>query len=105
IAVLDDLRQQRDNANIGLTESKVALASEEQLCASLRQQGETLGERIHELAQVAEQRRNEISACVNRKGQAESEIQESRARIETLGHERQQVNSQAAELLAQKQSR
>jgi chromosome segregation protein len=102
---LEDLRQQRDGANTALTESKVALAGEEQLCASLRQQQETIEQRIHELAQVAEQRRGEISACVNRKAQAEAEIQESRARIESLGHEREQVSAQAAELLAQKQAR
>ena len=34
-APLEDLRQQRDSATAGLTETKVALATEEQLCASL----------------------------------------------------------------------
>jgi chromosome segregation protein len=41
---------------------------------------------------------------VVRKEQAESEIQESRGLIEKLQHDREQVNAQAAELVAQKQS-
>src|SRR5207253_2343698 len=36
-ALLENLRQQRDTANTGLTESKVALATEEQMCASFQQ--------------------------------------------------------------------
>ena len=37
-AELENLRQQRDAANTALTESKVALAADEQLRASFRQQ-------------------------------------------------------------------
>src|SRR5260370_4110238 len=37
-ASLETLRQQRDVANTALTETKLALATEEQLCASYRQQ-------------------------------------------------------------------
>ena len=59
-AELEELRQQRDAANAALTESKVALAAEEQMCASFRQQQQSLEQRIRELAQVVEQRRGEM---------------------------------------------
>ncbi len=101
---LENLRQQRDGANTALTESKVALAAEEQLSASFRQQQQALEQRIHELTQVIEQRRSECSSFVTRKEQAESEIRDSRNRIERLSHEREQVNAQTAELLSQKQA-
>jgi chromosome segregation protein len=101
---LDSLRSQRDQANTGLTESKVALATEEQMGASFGQQQQSLAQRLRELAQVIEQRRGEMGAALGRKEQAESEIQESRGRIESLQHEREQVNAQSAELLAGKQS-
>src|SRR5882724_10202352 len=39
---LENLRQKRDTANTELTESKVALAAEEQLCASFRHQKQNL---------------------------------------------------------------
>ncbi|HXC36972.1 MAG TPA: chromosome segregation protein SMC, partial [Candidatus Acidoferrales bacterium] len=101
-AGLENLRQQRDAATTALTESKVALAAEEQLLASFRRQQEALAQRIRELTQIVEQRRGEISGVVARKGQAESEIQDSRGQIERLGHERDQVNALAAELMGQK---
>jgi chromosome segregation protein len=101
---LENLRQQRDAANTALTESKVALAAEEQLLASFRQQGQALEQRIRELTQIVEQRRGEISTVVSRKEQAESEIQESRGQIERLAHEREQVSAQTAELMGQKDS-
>jgi chromosome segregation protein len=103
-AALENLRQQRDGANTELTESKVALAGEEQLGASFRQQKQGLEQRLRELTQVLEQRRAECSSFVGRKEQAESEIQVSRTKIERLQHDREQVNAQAAELLGQKQS-
>jgi chromosome segregation protein len=101
---LENLRQQRDAANAALTESKVALAAEEQLLASFRQQGQALEQRIRELTQIVEQRRGEISGVVTRKEQAESEIQDSRGQIERVAHEREQVNAQTAELVGQKNS-
>jgi chromosome segregation protein len=99
---LETLRQQRDSATAALTESKVALAAEEQLLVSFRRQQETLAQRIRELTQIIDQRRGEISSVIARKEQAESEIQESRGQIERLSHERDQVNALAAELLGQK---
>ena len=67
-AELENLRQQRDSANAALTESKVALAAEEQLSASFRQQQQALEQRIRELTQVIEQRRGECSAFVDAQG-------------------------------------
>ena len=101
---LEHLRQQRDAAHAALTESKVALAAEEQLLASFRQQQQSLEQRIRELSQVIEQRRSECSAFVSRKEQAESEVQDSRGQIERLTHEREQASTQLAELLSQKQA-
>jgi chromosome segregation protein len=101
---LENLRQQRDAAHAALTESKVALASEEQMLASFRQQQQSLEQRIRELIQAVEQRRAEVSSFISRKEQAESEIQDSQAQIGRLQHERDQVNAQTAELLARKQS-
>jgi len=101
---LEGLRLQRDGANAGLTESKVALATEEQMSASFQQQKQSLEQRVRELSQLIEQRRAELGSFVTRKEQAESEIQDSRVQMERLQHEREQVNAQTAELLAQKQS-
>ncbi len=101
---LESLRQQRDAANIGLTESKVALATDEQLGASYSHQQDALRQRVQELSQFMEQRRQELSSFINRKQQADAEIQESRSQIEKLQHDREQVNLQTAELVAQKQT-
>ena len=103
-ARMESSRQQRDAANSGLTESRVALATGEQMRASFQHQEQSLGQRLRELTQIIEQRRGELSSFVGRKERAESEIQESRSRIEALQHDREQVNAQTAELLAQKQT-
>ncbi|MGD1088560.1 MAG: chromosome segregation protein SMC [Verrucomicrobiota bacterium] len=103
-AELENLRCQRDAANTALTESKVSLAAEEQLLTSFRQQQQSLELRIRELTQVIEQRKSECSSFVSRKEQAESEIQESRGRIEHLAHDREQVSGQTAELISRKNS-
>ena len=103
-AELENLRHQRDVANTSLTECKVAFATDEQLCASLRQQKQSLDQRIRELTHGLEQRRAEVPAFTSRTAQAESEIETSRTQIERLQHEREQVNAQASELFAQKQS-
>lgn len=102
-ATLESARQQRDTATTTLTESKVALASEEQMLASLRHQTQSLEQRVRELNQVIEQRKGEISSFIARKAQAESEIADSQGRIEHLTFEREQVNAQAAELFGRKQ--
>ncbi len=102
-AELENLRQQRDAANAALTESKVALASEEQLASSFRQQRTALEQRIRELTQLVEQRKSECS--VLRLAQGAGGIGNSgfpRARSSGLQHEREQVNAQTAELLGRK---
>jgi chromosome segregation protein len=99
---LETLRQQRDAATAAMTETKVAYASEEQLLASLRNQQKPLESRIVELAHLADRRRNEIRAFIDRKAQAERENLESRHSIETLQQQREQVNNQVAELITQK---
>ncbi len=103
-ADLENSRQQRDAATAALTECKVALAAEEQLLASFRQQQQALARRLEELTQVADQRRAEISTVVARRQQAELEIIDSRAQIERISREREQVNAQAAEWLGQRNS-
>ncbi|MEW6302046.1 MAG: chromosome segregation protein SMC [Verrucomicrobiota bacterium] len=99
---LESLRQQRDGANTALTEAKVALATEEQLCASYRNQKQPLEHRIVELKNLVTQRRNEISSVISRKAQAEAEIEESRQKMESLQHEREQVNLRTTELIAER---
>ncbi|MGO8676186.1 MAG: chromosome segregation protein SMC [Limisphaerales bacterium] len=103
-ARLEGLRQQRDAANAGLTESRVALATEQQMCAAFEQQQQSLQQRLQELSQLIEQRKTELGSFGARREQAESEIQNSRGEVERLRHEREQVSAQAAELLAQKQA-
>jgi len=95
---LETLREARDVANMALTESKVALASDEQLATSFRQQNIALEQRIRELTQVVTQRKEECASFVSRQEQAQTEIQESRVQIGQLESERAQVNAQAAEL-------
>jgi len=103
-AALETLRQARDAANTALTESKVALASDEQLASSFKQQRSALEQRIRELTQVVEQRKGECSSFISRQEQAQTEIQESRGQIEQLQHEREQVSAQTAELIGRKNS-
>ena len=101
----ESLRQQRDAANAALTETKVALATQDQLCASFTSQKKPLEERIAELTHLAEKRRGEIQSFLQRKLQAEAEMAESRQKIEGLQREREQVNTQAAEQLALKEAK
>ncbi len=101
-AGLDSLRLQRDTAVAALSESKVALASEEQLCASLTRQKAPLEQRLRELLQHAQSRRQEVSSFVERKTQYETDITELRRNIERVNHEREQVNVQVGELARQK---
>ncbi|HWD17657.1 MAG TPA: chromosome segregation protein SMC [Verrucomicrobiae bacterium] len=102
---LEQLRGQRDAANAALTESKVALATDEQLCASFASQKRPLETRIAELAHLALQRRNEIAAFIGRKEQAERETAESQQKITGLAHQREQVNAQITVMLEQKEAK
>ncbi len=98
-ARLEQLRHDRESANSTVAESRVSLATEEQVSGSLRQQQQTLESRVSELVQVVEARRGEIGSFLARREQAEAEIQESRQAIEKLQHEREQVSAQTAALL------
>ena len=82
----------------------MALATEDQMYASFQQQQHSLEQRSKELEQIIAQRRAELGSFVTRKEQAEKEIQDSRGQMESLGHERQQVNDRCAELHGQKQA-
>jgi chromosome segregation protein len=98
----ETLRQQRDAANAALTETKVALATQDQLCASFTSQKKPLEQRIAELTHLAQERRAEIQSFLQRQLQADAEIAESRQKIEGLQQEREQVSVQVAERLALK---
>jgi chromosome segregation protein len=102
-AGLETLRQRRDDDDAALTECRVALATEEQMTAAFGQQAQSLEQRVRELAQIVEQRKGEMASFSARTAQAESEIADSQGRLARLGHEREQVNAQAAELLGRRQ--
>ncbi len=99
---LDDLRQHRDTATAALTDTKVLLATDEQLAASFGKQRGPLEQRIQELNALALQRRGEISSCIKRKEQAELENADSRQQIERLQHDREIVNTRTAGLVEEK---
>jgi chromosome segregation protein len=99
---LDELRQHRDTATAALTETKVLLATDEQLAASFGKQRGPLEQRIQELNALALQRRGEISSCIKRKEQAELENADSRQQIERLQHDREIVNTRTAGLVEEK---
>jgi chromosome segregation protein len=101
-AQLEELRAARDAANTALTESKVALASDEQLASSFRQQLTSLGHRLGELEQLGDARRDECSAFILRQEQSQLEVRDSQAQIARLQVEREQVNARAAGLMEQK---
>jgi chromosome segregation protein len=103
-AALENLRQQRESANAVLTETKVALATEEQLCASFASQKKPLEQRLGELGNLVEQRRREIQSFLERNGQAEAEAAESRQKIEGARLQRDQVNGRIAGLLDEKRA-
>lgn len=95
---LETLRHRREEANTGLTEAKVDLASEEQLCAGHAKQKPPLEQRLQELQHLVDQRRSEMGGFEQRRGQFLSENEESRRQIERLQHERGIVSQQAADL-------
>jgi chromosome segregation protein len=103
-AALATLRQQRDAAHAALSDAKVAMATQEQLLASFRQQQQPLAQRIRELVQLVQQRQEEIGTFAGRKQQWETETAESRRRIIDLQQEREQFNAEIAGLTAQKDS-
>jgi chromosome segregation protein len=103
-AHLEHLREQRDAANLQLTEAKVALAGEEQIFASLGGQKGPLEQRLRELSQLVQQRRQECGGFLQRRAQSEAEIEDSRRQRERLDHDREQVSQETAGLVAQKET-
>ncbi len=101
-ARLEELRRERDRSGAALTETKVALASEGQICSSLQQQQQSLAQRLAELFQLAQTRRAEVAAFLDRKVQAEGEIQSARHSIEAWQLDRGQVNARVAGRLGEK---
>jgi len=103
-AKLEELRAARDAASTALTESKVALASDEQLASSFRRQLTSLGQRLAELGQLADARSSECSSFVLRQEQSQLEIEDSQTQIGRLQAEFEQVNARAAGLMEQKKA-
>jgi chromosome segregation protein len=103
-AGLEALRADRETANTALTESRVALATEQQMCASFRQQRTGYEQRMGELAQIVELRRQEIGGCGERREQAQTEIEESRRHIVDLQQQRELVSGEITELVSRKQT-
>ncbi|MSU64200.1 MAG: chromosome segregation protein SMC [Pedosphaera sp.] len=101
---LDELRQQREAANAALTETKVSLAAEEQLCASFRQQHGALQHRLRELGQSLLHLRQQTASFINRREQHIAESADSQAAIDSLQHDRDQINGRLAELAGRKET-
>ncbi|HNQ90022.1 MAG TPA: chromosome segregation protein SMC [Verrucomicrobiota bacterium] len=103
-AALESARQQRDQLNGAVTESKVAAASEEQRNAALLQRRQPLEDRIRELRQRADQRAHDCSTLQQRQEQARAEMVESRLRNQQLRIERDQLDTQVAALSDRRQT-
>jgi len=101
-AALESLRKRRDGETSALTEIKVLLATEQQIGDSFRKQQAPLEQRIQEAQELLERRRAEIAGFIDRKAQAEAEINGSRRETSHLQLEREQSSRQVAELLAQR---
>jgi chromosome segregation protein len=101
---LETFRQQRDQATASLNETKVAMATDEQVCSSFRQQERTLQNRLQEVTTLLQQRRAEVESFVTRRAQFEEEIADSQKQIESLTHDREQVNLHLASLQAEKET-
>ncbi len=99
---LELLRQQRDGANQTVSDAKVALATEEQLCASHARQKQPLEQRIRELSTLVQRLQGELGSFAGRKAQFEQDIAESRHQIERLQGQRQTLAEQIAAQIEQK---
>jgi chromosome segregation protein len=99
---LEQLRHQRDAANQTVSDAKVALATEEQLCASHARQKQPLEQRIRELSALVQRLQGELGSFAGRKAQFEQDIAESRRQIERLQGERQTLAEQIAAQIEQK---
>ena len=100
---MESLRSDREKAQAQLTESKIALASEEQSVLSLERQRGPLDQRMQEITQVLAQRRSDVATYQEKREQSQTQILESEAALERLQHERSLVSEQNASLVGQKQ--
>lgn len=101
-AELEESRQGRDIANQAVSESRVSLATEEQLLASHGRQRPPLQSRIQELASLVQRLRQEMSQFEDRRGNFEAGIAESEREIQRLAQEREIITIQLTELAAEK---
>ena len=96
---VEDLRLRRDTATQAFNDSKVALATEEQLLAShLRQRG-PLEQRIRELTAAVERLERERGQFDDRRGNFEAGIGQCRREIERLRGERETLAAQIAQMV------
>ncbi len=96
------LQQKRESAVDALTEGRVAVATQEQVTDSLARQQGPLNQRLQELTQLLDQRRSDIGSFIQRRAQAESEMQQSRQLIEGLTHQREQLSRQTAAVISRR---
>ncbi|MBM3877060.1 MAG: chromosome segregation protein SMC [Verrucomicrobia bacterium] len=99
---IEQLRQQRETAAAEVSDTKVLVATEEQLCSSFRGTIPQMEQRIREQGELVLLRKSEIASCIQRKELAESENTDSRAAIDRLRIEREQVSSETAGWMSQK---
>jgi chromosome segregation protein len=99
---LETIRQQREAAASQVSDAKVALASEEQLCASFERQKSPLEQRLRELTHQIQQIDSEQGAFNEKRARYEQEIVESQSQKDRLKDERQQVADEVASRLEEK---
>lgn len=95
---LEQLRQQRDAATAALAEARVAVATQEQVCAALKQQQQPVDLRLQELAELSAQRRHDLAAYAQRKQRFEAEIVEAQQAIAELERAQAETRRQVSEL-------
>lgn len=101
---LEALRKQRDTAHNALTESKIALAAEEQLNSSLHQQRRALQERINELEQTALRCQEDIGLCYQRRKQAIEQIHQAQQRADSLLAQQKDAQAKIVHLIDQRKA-
>ncbi len=101
-ADLEQARQARDVANQDVSESRVSLATEEQVLASHGRQRPPLEARIRELEALIARLRQEMGSFEDRRGNFEAGISQSEREIVRLGQEREVLLNQLSELAEEK---
>ena len=96
---VEDLRSRRDAATQASNDSKVALATEEQLLASHLRQRAPLEQRIRELTAAIERLERERGLFDERRGNFEAGIAQCRREMERLAQERAVLAEQTAQLV------